>query len=119
MQNRLSPAGWPTDNRRTKAGAYGAVLISSSPEVITLRPGDGAVIPVQKVGEVPEVEVRGLGYHHVVMPSNSSPLDPATGAWTMDQDAGVVMITNPTEVDIDIELGAAVATVQGLSLIHI
>ena len=93
----------------------GKLLISASPDTVTLQPGQGAFIPVEKTGDSfvgPSGQsAAGKGLHWIVQPARNIKLDPAPGTWGRAQTSGPLLVTNMTDLDVDINLGDIVAGV--------
>ena len=91
----------------------GPSLTSLSADTVTLYPGDGAYVPVIVTGGAvaslgPEEQIRGAGYHIVVMPSAGAACEAAPGVWNSKQTKGQLLVMNTSEVDVDIKLGDVV-----------
>ena len=112
------PCSDTTDMTR-EAVPTGDLLIYDLPETLTLLPEDGVWLPVRRVTtrklqesrDPMDTQTKESLYEVVLSIPNRGGLEAAPGTWTTGQAAGMILITNTTELDVELKTGESVAAV--------
>ena len=114
----LAPPQLSADVAR-EAVPTGDLLVYDLPETLTLLPEDGVWVPVRRATmrimerSKDPMDKRTMESLHEVVLSVPNPhgLEAAPGVWKTGDAAGYILITNTTELDVELHTGDSVAAV--------